>query len=240
MQRTLFPTTANAKPLSNIVSVYSGAVENSPIAFIKKLASTKHPSAIELHKKLTNRKIEVDPNFSTRILSDFDPKKLLLNRWLAFNALFVRAAKDTMMIIVIEAITLTDEEEAPKMIVKFEEAMSFVNEIHLSRKLWKHVFVSLGAWLSDLCIKMYEVREKKTSKNLRDYTRIVRRKVTIQEGVLPYGDLPDNCAGNEINEVNTNQSLMQRGVHADILGKIQEKPIRPTSSRPNEVAFNGK
>lgn len=66
MHRTRLPIRASMKPRSNTVCVYVGDGENSrEAAFIKKLASIKNASPIELHKKLTKRNSEADPNFRT-------------------------------------------------------------------------------------------------------------------------------------------------------------------------------
>lgn len=108
IQRTRLPTTANPNPLSKTVFVYSSDDDdvNSPKAFIKKLASIKFASAIELHKKLLNKKIEVSPYFSTTIFPVGDPKIVPMNRWFELKALLVRAAKDKVIIIVIEAVRI--------------------------------------------------------------------------------------------------------------------------------------
>lgn len=66
MHRIRLPIRANMKPRSNTVCVYVGDGENSgEAAFIKKLASIKNASPMELHKKLTRRDSEADPNLRT-------------------------------------------------------------------------------------------------------------------------------------------------------------------------------
>lgn len=106
IQSTLSPTKANVNPLSNMVSVWLGFIENSPNAFTKKLASIKKPSAIELHKKLATKKIVADPYFSTIVFPVCDPKKALVKRLLTFKVLFVKAAIANVMRIVIVAVSI--------------------------------------------------------------------------------------------------------------------------------------
>lgn len=106
IQSTLSPTKANVNPLSNMVSVCVGFIENSPKALTKKLASIKKPSAIELHKKLATKKIVADPYFNTIVFPVCDPKKALVNKLLTFNVLFVNAATANVMRIVIVAVSI--------------------------------------------------------------------------------------------------------------------------------------
>ncbi|KAK2361351.1 hypothetical protein QL285_086512 [Trifolium repens] len=62
--------------------------------------------AIELHKKLINKQIDAEPYFKRKIISDFEPKNSLVKRWLALNALLLRAAKAMFTRIVIVAVSI--------------------------------------------------------------------------------------------------------------------------------------
>lgn len=95
-------------PRSNTVCVYVGDDENSSQIFNKKLASTKNPRPIELHKKLTSRNNDAEPNFKTEILPNCNPKNGLLRRWIELKAVFVKAANDKFTRMAIEAVKIVD------------------------------------------------------------------------------------------------------------------------------------
>lgn len=106
MQSTRLPIRANMNPRSIMFCVCPGLDENSPQAFIKIFASIRYPMDIELHKKLTNKRSDADPNLTTRILPDWDPKIGLLRRWLALKALLAKAASATLTRMAIEAVSV--------------------------------------------------------------------------------------------------------------------------------------
>ncbi|KAL9673050.1 hypothetical protein QQ045_029303 [Rhodiola kirilowii] len=82
MQNTLLPTTDNIKPRSNIICTYPADDANSPAALINIFASIKVHTAMELHKKLIIKTRQVEPNFRTSSLLDWEPKKdELFRRW---------------------------------------------------------------------------------------------------------------------------------------------------------------
>ena len=66
---------------------------------IKKLASTKHPTAMELQRKLASRKSDVEPYFNTRIQSNCCPNKELV------KPLQVRAPNTKTMIMAMVALS---------------------------------------------------------------------------------------------------------------------------------------
>ena len=106
MHRSRLPIKANMNPRSNTICVCSGD-ENSGAAFIKKLASIRYPMDIELHKKLSNKRSDAEPNFTANIPPDCKPKIGLSKRWLvslALQELLIRAASATLRRIVIEAV----------------------------------------------------------------------------------------------------------------------------------------
>jgi hypothetical protein len=94
-------------PRSNMACVCPGDDENSPPeAFIRKLASIRYPTDIELHKKLSSKRSDADPNLRAKIPPDCNPKIGLFKRWLAVKALFDRAASATLTRIAIEAVSM--------------------------------------------------------------------------------------------------------------------------------------
>ena len=79
---------SKGKAMHNILlptTMYSRDI-NSPDAFIKILASIKHLTPMELHKKLANRNCEVETYFRWKIRPECDLKNLLEKK-LAFSQL---------------------------------------------------------------------------------------------------------------------------------------------------------